>query len=66
MAKVMVVDNNEAVLHVLVRSVELCGVSVRTALDGTTAASMLSSRCVDLLISAVYIPGMDGVSLVRL
>jgi CheY-like chemotaxis protein len=65
-AKILVVDDEPALRDIFARWLKSVGcVDVRTAVDGVDALGVLDEHPVDLLITDVRMPRMDGVALVR-
>lgn len=60
---VLVVDDDPLVLDVVARILAAPGCTVVTARDGYEAARTLADRNVDLMITDLKIPGLDGVQL---
>jgi EAL domain-containing protein (putative c-di-GMP-specific phosphodiesterase class I)/ActR/RegA family two-component response regulator len=65
-ARVLVVDDEEALRNVIARWLTRSGYEVVVAADGTEAAAVIESGGYDVIISDVAMPGLDGVSLLRL
>jgi excisionase family DNA binding protein len=63
--RVLVVDDEEPVLHLMVKTLALADYDVDTAPDGPTALQMLDDGRYDLLITDLKMPGMDGLSVIR-
>ena len=63
--RVLVVDDEEPVLHLMVKTLTLADYEVETASDGPTALRMLDDEQYDLLITDLKMPGMDGLSVIR-
>ncbi|MEO0605649.1 MAG: response regulator, partial [Myxococcota bacterium] len=61
----LLVDDDELVLRSLRRMLRLAGHQVTTALDGEDALAALRAHEVDLVLSDVWMPRMDGISLLR-
>src|SRR3972149_5693151 len=64
-SKVLVVDDDPAMLRMLFRWLEKAGYLVRVASDGQQALSMIESDCPDFLITDWEMPVMDGPELCR-
>ena len=64
-ANVLVVDDDPAILRLLMHLLEQGGHRVRTALDGNQALQMLLQDCPDVLITDWMMPGLDGLELCR-
>lgn len=60
---VLVVDDDPLVLDVLARILAAPGCTVLRARDGHEAARTLADRSVDLMITDLIMPGLDGVQL---
>lgn len=68
MYTILLVDDEEDVLDNLMKTIDwpVYGIaSILTAKDGTAASQLLQSHHVDLLITDIRMPGMDGLSLIR-
>lgn len=63
--RVLVVDDEESLRLTLAANLELEGFEVIEAQDARSALSVLSGQTVDLVLSDVRMPGMDGVDLYR-
>lgn len=62
-AQVLVVDDDDAVLRAVARSIERAGHGVITASTGPEALVRLEERQFDLLVSDINMPGMSGLEL---
>jgi two-component system response regulator FlrC len=65
MARILVVDDEEGVRSFLAEALEVEGHAVTTAADGEEAARLLARQGVDLLLTDLKMPGMDGLTLLR-
>jgi two-component system response regulator PilR (NtrC family) len=65
MAIVLVVDDEEALLKIVVRFLTGLGHKVISASNGTDALTMLESGGADLLITDMNLPEMDGIQILR-
>lgn len=63
MAKVLVIDDDANVRHVLSRFLRKEGHTVVEAEDGKTALRAFMADPADLVISDIYMPEMDGIEL---
>ena len=61
--RVLLVDDDEAVLLSLGSYLEQGGMAVETAADGNAALEMLSGRTIDLVVTDLKMEGMDGIAL---
>lgn len=66
MARILVVDDNGLVLKSAQRLLQRAGHEVWESTNPKTALHMLAHVTVDLVITDVYMPGMNGVELTRL
>ncbi len=64
-SKVLVVDDDPAMLRMLCRWLEKAGYSVQVASDGLQALSMIETDCPDFVITDWEMPNMDGLQLCR-
>ena len=65
MARILLVDDDASLLDVLGLAIEDAGHELLTAKDGREAWSVLGARPVDLVISDVNMPGIDGFALAK-
>ena len=61
--RVLLVDDQEYVLRPLIRSLEMAGYAVHSAGNGRQALALLDELDVDVVVSDVIMPEMDGVEL---
>lgn len=61
--RVLVVDDQELNLKVMIRLLELVGVSPESAISGESALKMLKQKKYDLVITDINMPIMDGIEL---
>lgn len=64
--KILCLDDNEMILHILKHILEKEGYEVFTAEDSSTIHELLFEEKIDLLISDVCMPGMPGTKVCRL
>src|SRR3972149_2972277 len=62
-SKVLVVDDDPAMLRMLSRWLEKAGNSVQVACDGQQALTLIQTDCPDFLITDWDMPKMDGLEL---
>ena len=62
---ILVVDNGETIRETLVKILEREGYSVLTAEDGQAAMEVLKEQKVNLILSDVCMPRMDGNKLLK-
>src|SRR5688572_9457305 len=63
--KVLLVDDDEALRTAFLRALRRAGHDVTVAKTGREAAEVLSGRPVELVVSDVRMPHMDGIELLR-
>jgi excisionase family DNA binding protein len=63
--RILVVDDDEAVRDLIARALTAAGYDVARAADGLAALERVAERGIDLLITDLRMPGMDGLALVR-
>ncbi|MHB8574210.1 MAG: response regulator transcription factor [Dehalococcoidia bacterium] len=61
-AKILIVDDDPAVLSGLRRALTLDGYEILTAEDGETALIIADSESLDLVVLDVMLPGLDGLT----
>jgi len=66
LVSILVVDDEDAVRHLLQRTLEESGYSVVTASDGYEALERLSQHKVKLVLLDIKMPGLDGFSALEL
>jgi DNA-binding response OmpR family regulator len=64
-SSVLVVDDEPMVREVVARYLELDGVRVHEAADGTAALNWLASHRPDLVVLDIMLPGIDGLTILR-
>ena len=62
-AKILVVDDEKIVVDLHKKMLEKCGYEVITAYNGTEALDLVASDHPDLILTDVFMPGMDGLQL---
>jgi two-component system response regulator FlrC len=65
MARILVADDEEGVRSFIAEALEVEGHAVTRAAAGVEAARLLSKQGVDLLVTDLRMPGMDGLTLLR-
>lgn len=64
--QLLVVDDDKAILELMVRRLERRGLHPDSAPDGPTAAEMLQAKPYDLILTDIYMPGgMNGLDILR-
>lgn len=67
--RVLIVDDSSVMRKILVRSLHQAGLELETVLeanDGAEALAMAQEAPVDLILSDIHMPTMDGLEFVRL
>ncbi|GAK60631.1 multi-sensor signal transduction histidine kinase [Candidatus Vecturithrix granuli] len=64
-AKIMLVDDEPEILHILETTLTAEGFQVRKALGGREAITLCQSESVDLTITDIKMPGMDGLEVIK-
>lgn len=62
--RVLIVDDEEALLHSLAAALRERGHKVKTALNGFEALEILQDKTCDLVVTDLRMPGLDGSSLI--
>ena len=57
---ILVVDDDQEILRILKRTLELEGYAVATAIDGKSAVTLMEKRAPDLIILDIVMPELDG------
>jgi CheY-like chemotaxis protein len=65
MARLIVIDDNDAVRLTMRRALEKAGHQVFEASDGEAGMKLLTEPGVDLVITDIFMPGQDGIVTVR-
>jgi CheY-like chemotaxis protein len=65
-AKLLIVDDNEGVRHLVSRWLEKAGFSVREAKDGAEAVEMVKEDPPDIILADIRMPKIDGIELARI
>jgi EAL domain-containing protein (putative c-di-GMP-specific phosphodiesterase class I) len=63
--RVLVVDDELVIARALSRTLVAAGYHVSTASDGETAQELLSRESFDVIVSDVWMPGIDGIGVLR-
>jgi two-component system, chemotaxis family, chemotaxis protein CheY len=66
MAKtILIVDDSESIREVVSFTLENEGYNVLIAVDGTDALRFLNGQNIDLIITDLHMPEMDGITLIK-
>lgn len=63
--RVLIVEDEPAILQVFARWIRKCGFEVEEAADGHAATELLQTATFDVVVSDINMPGMDGIELLR-
>ena len=63
--RVLVVEDDEAVSHMIAQILRAEGYESTAAAEGRSALAMLRSNPFDMVILDVMLPGMDGISILK-
>lgn len=64
-ARVLIVEDDPDLREALVDTLEMAGCSVCAAEDGEAALALLARETVDMVVSDVNMPGIDGIELLK-
>lgn len=64
--RILLADDEPALLRLWTRVLEVLGYEVDSASDGNAAAALFASHAYDVILSDISMPGMDGLQLLRL
>ncbi len=65
-AKLLIVDDNEGVRHLVARWLERAGFAVQEAGDGEEAVEMIRREAPDIVLADIRMPKIDGIELARM
>jgi CheY-like chemotaxis protein len=65
MACIVVIDDEEPIRRILRRALEQAGHEVLDASDGEMGLQVLGSHSADVVISDIFMPGLDGIQTLR-
>ena len=65
MACVVVIDDQEPIRRIVRRALEQAGHQVLDAEDGELGLQLLERPPVDVVVSDIFMPGMDGIQMLR-
>src|SRR3989475_1715744 len=65
MARILVIDDQEAIRRIVRRSLEQEGHQVMDASDGEMGMQVLARHGADLVITDIFMPGQDGILTLR-
>lgn len=63
--RILVVDDDISVVHLMRETLQMEGYEVLTAMDGLTAREIAWAQTPDLIISDISMPGMDGLAAIE-
>ena len=62
---ILIVDDSESIREVVIFTLENAGYNVISAIDGLDALKKLEGQPVDLIITDLHMPHMDGIGLIK-
>lgn len=65
LVRILVVDDEPQICHLIARVLETEGYLIAKAPDGLTAQKMLSEDVFDLIITDIVMPGINGIQLIK-
>ena len=65
MARIVVIDDQEPIRRIVRRALENVGHQVLEADDGEVGMTMLAGEPIDVVITDIFMPGMDGIQTLR-
>ena len=65
MARIMVIDDQESIRRIVRRALENDGHQVFEASDGEVGMALLEREPADVVITDIFMPGMDGIQTLR-
>jgi CheY-like chemotaxis protein len=65
MARVLVIDDQEPIRRIVRTALERAGHEVLDAGDGERGLQLLESHTADVVLSDIFMPGMDGIQMLR-
>ncbi len=64
MTRLLIVDDDEAVLAVMAEALRNAGFDVESAINGQQALEQIRTACFDLLITDILMPEIDGLAII--
>lgn len=64
MTTVLLVDDNQALRETFTDAIELAGMNVHSAANGLRALELLETKLVDVIVTDLLMPDMDGLELI--
>ncbi len=62
---ILIVDDSESIREVVIFTLEKAGYNVLSGADGTDAVKFLDGRHIDLIITDLHMPLMNGIELIK-
>lgn len=63
--QILIVDDSESIRELIIFTLETEGYSVVSSIDGVEAVKLLDGRHLDLIITDLHMPNMDGIELIK-
>ncbi len=64
--KIMVIDDDPGLVETLSDALQLEGYSIKTALDGESALTILENEDIDVVVTDIKMPGVSGLQLLKM
>ena len=65
MAKILIIEDDDAVRHSIRRTLERNGYEVIVASDGKIALNVIEQQTPDAVLTDIFMPDMDGLEFIR-
>ena len=65
MAKILIVEDEDELRNAIRRTLEVNGFEVEVAADGRKALSVIQKDTPDLVLTDIFMPGMEGLEMIR-
>lgn len=62
---ILIVDDSESIREVVIFTLENAGYMVSSAIDGQDALKHLNGQHLDMILTDLHMPNMDGIGLIR-
>ncbi len=62
---ILIVDDSESIREVVIFTLENAGYKVLSAIDGKDALGHLTGQHLDLILTDLHMPNMDGIGLIK-
>lgn len=62
---ILIVDDSESIREVVIFTLENAGYKIFSAVDGKDALTYLDGRHLDMILTDLHMPNMDGIGLIK-